>query len=239
MTSDLCVKLRSFVRVIFRPGCITSCRRTEGAGAEQEPEEEESRNRKEQQEEEGGEDDDDELQQSGVKSSHEFVTSRPSTDHATKARLQSSFDRSTSSSSSSTKQAIQNIYRKPLSRIGSNPSLRRSRGEPHFRWCQRRFSRRFQLFDSDPGDIHHHRYSGSSVNPPNGPHQAPGPDLGDDGGSSPASQGPSSSSSSSSYRRRVYTMPSSAGSKGQPPHRRRVDYPKEATEHNASKTENS
>lgn len=96
------------------------------------------------------------------------------------------------SSTAAPTKPVQNIYRKPMSRINSNPSLRRSR-EHHFR-CNQRLSRHVQLWESDPGDV-------SCYYSPSGSTQLPGV-------SPTQGQVEEDLQGVQDYRRRVYTMPS-------------------------------
>jgi len=94
---------------------------------------------------------------------------------------------------------VQNIYRKPISRINSNPSLRRSR-DHHIR-CNQRLSRHVQLWESDPGDVFYY-YS------PSGSTQLPGV------GPTQGGQVEENLQGVQDYRRRVYTMPSAVSPSG-------------------------
>lgn len=226
MMSQAYGKLRSFVQLIFRPDCLYH--QTETTDGKEHEEEEEERRRQDKEQEQ----DDYEAtpngtltQQASVSPTATLLTSSASCaaeDHVVpphcgvirnsslKTRLLSDTAAppgvaAAAAAASTTKQVVQNIYRKPMSRIGSNQSLRRSR-EPHFRPNNsHRLSRHFQLFDSDPGDIHDY-YS------PTPPPTTTGSDR-------PGSQGSSteddpSAQGSTGYRRRVYTMPSVPTTRG-------------------------
>lgn len=220
MMSQAYGKLRSFVQLIFRPDCLYHQTTETTDGKEHEAE---RRQGKEQDQ------DDSEATPNGTSTQQTSVSptatllassaSCAAEDHVVpphcvgvirnsslKTRLLSDSAAppgAAAAAASSTKQVVQNIYRKPMSRIGSNQSLRRSR-EPHFRPNNsHRLSRHFQLFDSDPGDIHDYY---SPISPPTGNDQ-------------PGSQGSSteddpSAQGSTNYRRRVYTMPSVPTSRG-------------------------